>query len=188
MADTEKPVGDEPKAKKKKRKQRKRVLGPKQQRLIRVLTNADSVSHAGEMAGYGTRQSTHRALQSIRRTASEILTEIGYGPTKALSDLREMADAKETKFWAHQGSVISREDVEANDIRLRARVELNKMHGHYPAGANDPSGNQRAADADTVYLVVTDERRSARLAALLSPSGATGVVIDVAPEVDQNVG
>jgi len=77
-----------------------------QQRLVRALPTATTVAQAGEIAGYGTRQSTYRAMKSIRRNAVDILDEIGYGQVKAIQDLREMADRKVVKHFANKGVVM----------------------------------------------------------------------------------
>jgi len=130
-----------PQTVKSKQVKRKHELGPKQQRLIRTLATADSIAAAGRMAGYGTNQSTHRAMKSIRRNATDILDKIGYGQEKALQDLREMADYNLTKFFAEKGIVMTEKTVSDNETRLRARIELNKIHGHYPAGSDNGDSN-----------------------------------------------
>jgi len=106
MSDQEKPTGDEPKGRKKRKQVDKKELGPMQQRLVRALPTATTVAQAGEIAGYGTRQSTYRAMKSIRRNAVDILDEIGYGQVKAIQDLREMADRKVVKHFANKGVVM----------------------------------------------------------------------------------
>ena len=51
--------------------------------------------------------------------------------------LGSLLDAKETKFWADKGVVIETREVEAQDIQIRAAVELAKMHGAYPKGKDE---------------------------------------------------
>jgi len=186
MSNQKKPAGDEPKQVKKRKAVEKKQLGPKQQRLVRALITADSEAEAGRIAGYGTPQSTHRALKSIRRNAAEILDEIGYGQKQALSDLREMANAMETRFYANKGVVLDTKIVEANDIRLRARVELNKIHGHYPGGIDGTDQAQHTANRNTVCVVVSDARAAASLARLFAARSPAGPVIDVDAPVDQD--
>jgi hypothetical protein len=118
-----------------------RALNPKQQRLVKRLPLAASIAEAGRQVGYNTKQATYKALARIRRNAAELLTEMGYGQEIALADLVDMADAMQTKFFAHKGKVVSQRKVADNEIRFRARVELNKMHGHYPNPSDAPPTN-----------------------------------------------
>ena len=69
---------------------------------------------------------------------------MGYGQEIALADLIDMADARQTKFFAHKGKVVSQRKVADNEIRLRARVELNRIHGHYPNPRDTPPERRRA--------------------------------------------
>jgi len=111
---------------------RKRELSLQQQRMLDALPKADSIAEAGRMAGYGTKQASQRAFQSIKRKAPQLLEEIGYGEKLALRKLVAMTDAKDTKFFAHQGRVKSQRTVADNETRLRARIELCRIHGCYP--------------------------------------------------------
>jgi len=111
---------------------RKRELSLQQQRMLDALPKAASIAEAGRMAGYGTKQASQRAFQSIKRKAPQLFEEIGYGEKVALRKLVAMADAKETKFFQHNGRVKATRTVAAQDIRLRSRIELCRIHGCFP--------------------------------------------------------
>jgi hypothetical protein len=61
---------------------RKRELSLQQQRMLDVLPKAASIAEAGRMAGYGTKQASQRAFQSIKRKAPQLLSK--YIPREAL--------------------------------------------------------------------------------------------------------
>jgi len=199
MTDETKP-GDESKGKKEgkasatpqavssKQVKRKHELGPKQQRLIRSLATADSIAAAGRMAGYGTNQSTHRAMKSIRRNATDILEKIGYGQEKALQDLRDMADYNLTKFFAEKGIVMTEKTVSDNETRLRARIELNKIHGHYPAGSDNGISNGPQSEGFAVRIWVGDAETARGFAALFAARGTPNLIVDVGEKVDEDAG
>jgi len=50
-----------------------RPLTEQQLRFVDALTRADSVSEAGRIAGYGTRQASHKAYRTILRRMPGIL-------------------------------------------------------------------------------------------------------------------
>lgn len=136
MSEEQKPCGDEPKRK-------KRELGPKQQRLVKALPKAASIAQAGRSAGYGTKQAALRAYKGIKERAPEILERIGYGQEVVLGNLGKLTGATETKFFADKGIVLETREVEANDIRLRANVELAKIHGAYEKDESQPDASHR---------------------------------------------
>jgi hypothetical protein len=166
----------------------KKELSLKAQRLVQGLHNAASVKEAGLAAGYGTHQAVYRAMKRIRRVAPEILEEIGYGQVKAIQDLREMADAKKTEFFAHQGVIMSQVTVEDNATRLKARIELNKMHGHYPsAGANGDGGGSQTGGT-TIHLELGDGAKEAEIAAVIAARRGGNRQLSVGPQVDKDRG
>jgi len=114
------------------KKPRKRKLSGHQQKLLKVLPTTDSLAKAGRQAGYTTRQATYTGLMSIRRKAPELLAGIGYGQEEALRDLVEMTQATKVEIGWDKGVIIQEKEYADNATRLRARIELNKMHGHYP--------------------------------------------------------
>jgi len=163
-------------------------LGPKQQKLVRALPTAGSVAEAGRLAGYSSRHAAHRAVKTIRRNAVEILDEIGYGQTKALQDLREMADYTMTKFWADKGIVLTEKEVSDNEVRLKARIELNKIHGHYPAGSDNGNSNGSQSEGFAVRIFVGDAETARGFAALFAARGTPNLIVDVGEKVDEDVG
>jgi hypothetical protein len=96
-------------------------------------------------------------------------------------------DAKTTKFFSHQGTVLDSREVQDHDTQLKAAELGLKALGALKAHDEGDSTEGRS-ETHTVCLVVTDERRAARLAGLLSPSGPGGVVIDVDAKVDEDPG
>jgi hypothetical protein len=114
-------------------KKRSLQLNEKRRKLLEGISGGLNVSEAGRVAGYGTPQSSHRALNLIRLNTPELLAKIGLPAEKLLKGtfLKEL-EATETVFFSHQGIVIESREVIAHDIRLRTAIELAKMHGLYP--------------------------------------------------------
>jgi hypothetical protein len=115
------------------RKKRGLQLNEKRRKLLEGVSSGMNVSEAGRAAGYGTPQSSHRAMNLIRVNTPELLTNIGLPAEKLLRDtfLKEL-EATETVYFSFQGVVMESREVPAHDIRLRAGIELAKMHGLYP--------------------------------------------------------
>jgi hypothetical protein len=81
-----------------------------------------SDKEAGVEAAYNARQETIRLLQ-----------EKGPKIEKVLLRLRQALNAKETKFFAHQGNVIDQKDMIAHNIRLRAVDLALQLHDAMPS-------------------------------------------------------
>jgi len=120
-----------PEEPKKKGKRGKRGLTLKQAKLAKALPTSDSVSEAGRTAGYGTAQSAHRALGTIREKMPDVLERHGLTPDFAAEKCLSLMNAKETKFFANQGIVLDMKEVEALDIQLRALDAWAKMYGAF---------------------------------------------------------
>lgn len=69
------------------------------------------------------------ALQRINPKLREVLELNDYDLKKAVGKMIEMTEAKETKFFAHEGIVVDHREVEDNSTRLAARREMLRVHG-----------------------------------------------------------
>lgn len=58
----------------------------------------------------------------------------------AIARTRAMIDAKKTQFFAHQGEIISKVDVEDHDAQLRATDQVYKLAGVYARESDSKSG------------------------------------------------
>jgi hypothetical protein len=151
------------------RKKRSLQLNEKRRKLLEGISEGMNVSEAGRVAGYGTPQSSHRAMSLIRANTPELLAKIGLPAEKLLRDtfLKEL-EATETVFFSFQGVVIESREVIAHDIRLRAGIELAKMHGLYPK-ANGHNGEDADSGQGTTINInlgfLNPERAEAVLAA-----------------------
>lgn len=111
---------------------KRRELSVKQHKLVRALKNADSVAEAGRVAGYNTRQSANRAFHAVSEKMPEVMDRLGL-TNEYLVDkcLRPLLHAKETKFFAHEGKVVDKVQVEALGIRDSALDKAFKLRGAY---------------------------------------------------------
>jgi hypothetical protein len=116
-------------------------LTVKQARLLKALPGSKTVAEAGQKAGYACRQSAHEAFKGIAEQAPEVLERLGLTTEHVLDKcLRPLLSATETKFFANQGVVMQREEVEALDIRLRAIDVWAKLAGAYSVQKLNVSG------------------------------------------------
>jgi hypothetical protein len=174
------------------RKKRSLQLNEKRRKLLEGISGGLNVSEAGRVAGYGTPQSSHRAMNLIRLNTPEVLEKIGLPAEKLLMDtfLKEL-EATETVFFSHQGMVIESREVIAHDIRLRTGIELAKMHGLYPK-ANGHNGEDADSGQGTTINInlgfLSPERAEAVLAAARERvrGGNSGQpILDATPDQDQ---
>jgi hypothetical protein len=157
------------------RKKRSLQLNEKRRKLLEGISEGMNVSEAGRVAGYGTPQSSHRAMNLIRASTPELLAKIGLPAEKLLRDtfLKEL-EAAETVFFSHQGVVMESREVPAHDIRLRAGIELAKMHGLYPKtnGHNGEDADSGAGPIININLgFLNPDRAEAVLAAARERAG-----------------
>jgi len=94
-------------------------------------------------------------------------------------------DAKTTKFFSHQGTVLDSREVEDHATQLKAAELGLKALGILKAH-DEGDSTQGRSETHTVCVVVADEREAAALAKLLSPGGTPGIVIDVDAKVDED--
>jgi hypothetical protein len=84
---------------------------------------------------------------------------------KALAKLEEKLEAKETKFFAHQGIVVTEQEVEAHSIQLEAAQTIAKLADAFPKERADSKGAPQFAleIKDGVFrLVIGGEGGSSR--------------------------
>jgi len=73
------------------------------------------------------------AAKSVAREKSlKICKRVGPSQTVIFKRLKELVNAKETKFFTHQGEIISLRDVEDNAISLRAVTLAMQFHDIMP--------------------------------------------------------
>src|SRR5258708_3031839 len=113
------------------KKKGRRELTLKQARLVKELPSSDSVSEAGRKAGYSDAPTAHRALATIREKMPDVLDRHGLTADFAAQKCLKLMDAKEKRFFDHQGIVLQTEEVEALDIQLRALDAWAKMYGAF---------------------------------------------------------
>jgi hypothetical protein len=75
----------------------------------------------------------------INAATTEILERAGVTRGLIARKVRKLLDARQTKFFAHEGKVVSKRTVADSEIQSRMVVEAAKMHGMYPRDS-DASG------------------------------------------------
>jgi hypothetical protein len=171
------------------KKKRQKRVDAKHLKVARGVAQGMTLQKAGEIAGYPEKsaaQSAWEAMQTIKRKAPEIFDEEGLTLKSLANDVHRLRRAKEKKFFTFMGSITDEREVDALDIQVKAVDMALKVQGAYKESQN--AGTAIRSETNTVCLVVADARRAAELARLLAPHGSPGVVIDVAPQVHQDVG
>lgn len=68
-------------------------------------------------------------LVKLKITMPELLERMGLTDEEDAKDLKKLREAKTTKFFQHEGSIVDREDVEDNQTRLKALELTAKLKG-----------------------------------------------------------
>lgn len=171
MSEEQKPVGDEPKAKKK-RKPRTVKMSEKQKKLVKaIVTTTGNVSEAGRIAGYGTPQAAHRALKTIGMRFESYLEKHGMTDDYlAEKCLRPALEAMQTKFFSKKGVVIDTREVVAWGPRIQTLDMVFKIKGAYKQPEN-ADVTPRSAPV-VINLAFLDPRRAEAILAAQLPSGS----------------
>jgi len=187
MSEEQKPVGDEPKAKK---KRRKRVIA-KHLKVARHVAAGKTLAQAGRAVGYparSARQGAFQAMQAVRDRAPEVFHRMGLTLESLAEDVNRLRHAKETKFFASKGIVLDSREVDALSIQVSAVDMALRTHGAYKDIEDAASKGHDQTSRNTVCLVVSDERAAATLARLFAPRSPAGPIIDVDAAVDEDLG
>ncbi len=107
-------------------------------------------------------------IQDLLHPFSEALDKVTprITPRRLANKLNKELDAKETKFFQHQGEVISKRTVIAWGVRQAARIDAQKLLGAYPAEKHifpDEKGRPQRIDGG----IFSDPERAARLIYLI---------------------
>lgn len=97
-------------------------LTTKRTLLLQELASGKSMAEATATARM-QRESGYRAIDEMKERLPSIMDELGLDVRSILCRIREKMDAKETKFFAHEGIVRQSHDVEAHGVQLKA-IEL----------------------------------------------------------------
>src|SRR5690242_3719549 len=89
-------------------------------KLLREVANGATVSEAGRRAKYSTAQAAHFAWKRLRVEAIRALERQGMPVENLVKKLIAKAEAKEMKFYPHNGVVIDTREVEAHAVQLDA--------------------------------------------------------------------
>jgi hypothetical protein len=190
MSEEQKPVGDEPKPVKVKKKA-SRGLTAKQKKLIKAMIKAETFTEAAEIAGYSDRSNAHHALTNIQEKMPELLDRMGLTDEAMVEQhLKPGLNAMETKFFADKGIVLQQKNVIAWGERRGYLDMFWKLKGKYARDQQDPPGGTTINN--TMHINVTvkgddDLRAILRLAASSgqrSGPGESGIVPAASPVVD----
>jgi hypothetical protein len=108
-------------------------LRPKQQKYLRARIAGKSKTEAAKVAGYSPKnlaQSAYQAEKLMEEKVSDLYDRHGLTDDAIIENhLLPLLNAEETKFFAHNGRVVSTRRVKALGIRLPAVRLLAEMKG-----------------------------------------------------------
>jgi hypothetical protein len=107
-------------------------MNRKRRKLLEGISRGLNISEAGRIAGYGSAQSAHRAMNLIRVHMPEMLDRASFPAEKLLKNLKRSLKATKTLYCTYRGKVTDTLEVPDHKIQLRAIIELLKLHGAYP--------------------------------------------------------
>jgi hypothetical protein len=147
---------------------KRRKLTQRERAFIKQLPKNKTVKQAAIKAGYSPNnpdQSAHQALESIKLKMPELMDELGL-TDKALiqNHLVPLLNAKETKFFQHNGKVGDSREVIAWGPRTSGLDIAFKLKGRYA---------ERGAETSTnigVQVIVVDIPRPNRPAIEVTPA------------------
>jgi hypothetical protein len=128
---------------------KKRRLTKKQAKLIKAIVdpNVPTIAKAGEIAGYTSRQHTHKAVQG--GTVQEVLenflsklTAAGVTDEHLARRIKEGLDATETKFFAHEGTVVDQRECVDYYARHKYIETVSKIR-KLISGGGEEGGSQK---------------------------------------------
>ena len=114
-------------------KKRKPITSKQQAWLNNLPECGWNATEAALLAGYkgsraSLRQIGYENMIKLDSQVSDMLTKVGVSKNKILRKYASLLDAKETKFFAHEGVITDQVDVEALGIQHRAAQDMARMH------------------------------------------------------------
>lgn len=125
----------QPKAKQHHVGKSRRELTARAKTVVRSLLEGANTTQALINAGYSKGYAIHHkesilANPTIQRTFSQVLEAAGVTDDKIADKIRSLIDAKETKYFSHQGEVTDSREVEALGIQADMVQFAAKLKGH----------------------------------------------------------
>jgi len=163
---------------------RKRKLTLMQRKLAKAAAQTGNISEAGRLAGYSHATAAHRAMKAIEPKLVGIMEKHGLTDTFLVEKcLRPGLEAMETKFFAHEGEVVTERDVVAWEPRKAFLDMAFKLKGAYPKNGNS---DHVAPIGVAVHLVIADGRRKEAVVGAVAHLRGSDESVSLVDEVDEN--
>ena len=154
-------------------------LTTRQRKLLEALPHAKTIAEAGRIARCSARQATNQALRNLREKMPKLLDRLGLTDERIIDDcLRPGLYATETKFFAHEGRVISKRVVEDHPTRHKFLTTYLTLRGHLDRGAQGEvarSGGSEDA-AIRINLSLIDPATARRILASIKDNRGPAVL------------
>jgi hypothetical protein len=156
----------------------------------RMEARLDAASTQKAAAAAGLARLSQTSFNIEKRTAEKcpaVFNREGVTIERIAKKVADKLDAKTTKFFSHQGTVLDSREVEDHATQLKAAELGIKALGGLKTD-DDADSTEHQPKGHTVRVVVSDPETARGFAELFAPRGTTGIVVDMDAEVDQNVG
>ena len=156
----------------------------------RMEARLDAATTQKAAAAAGLARLSQTSFNIEKRTAEKcpaVFNREGVTIERIAKKVADKLDAKTTKFFSHQGTVLDSREVEDHATQLKAAELGIKVLGGLKTD-DDADSTEHQPKGHTVRVVVSDPETARGFAELFAPRGTTGIVVDMDAEVDQNVG
>jgi len=148
---------------------KRKPLTPKQEAWLNALPECGwNATEAAKKAGYkGSRGSLaqigYENMIKLDNHVTEMLNKVGVSKNRVLRKYAQLLDAKETKFFAYEGVITDKVDVEALGIQHRAAQDMARMHNLFKT--DDESLNEtfeKLADRIAKALILSEQAQNGK--------------------------
>ena len=106
-------------------------ISVKERKLIKARIEGKTVTESAKIAGMGrTYASKSIERPQVKELFASLLDKAGLTDEKLASKIAQLAEAKETKFFANQGIILDQREVEAIETQRKMTEFACKLKGH----------------------------------------------------------
>jgi len=148
---------------------KRKPLTPKQNTWLNALPGCGwNATEAAVKAGYkGSRASLaqigYENMIKLENEVAEMLNKVGVSKNRVLKKYASLLDAKETKFFAHEGVITDQVDVEALGIQHKAAQDMARMHKLFKTDEESLNETfEKLADRIAKALILSEQAQNGK--------------------------
>jgi hypothetical protein len=158
----------------------------KRTKLVKALAKGMNIAEASREAGYASPQAGHFALTKIREYLPDILKTIDLPIEKVMIKFKDKLEARETRYFQHNGIVLDEREVEAHDTQLHAADSLSRIFGLFPRNGHEDGGSDTPSGPTFNMVFNTPGEAEGIIRAMADLTSGNGQpVLDAARDEDE---